>query len=274
MKKLIVVADWVPDTLTVQEFRSVVEGFLTSPPVSPPISFVSSTPSTIHTSYLINQIIEVEERFGRPQNTVIFENTDPRLQKTERAEKAQGASFVVARLEDGIFVCGPNAGYDFSIFKTRIEKLYIYQDLDKGTQFRSRDFYTRIAAHLMENMEDELDLEEISLNNIPELTGFFVGHIDNYGNIKTTIKHEDLKGKHEYGEEIEIDINNTKKKAIYVDNLFGGEVGKLVIYPGSSGEKDNPYLEISAWTHFKEQKPRTGISFFPTARPGDEIKFK
>jgi hypothetical protein len=36
----------------------------------------------------------------------------------------------------------------------------------------------------------------------------------------------------------------SNKKSKYVDNLFGGEVGELVLYPGSSGKKDNPYLKF------------------------------
>ncbi len=274
MKKLIVVADWAPDTLTCQEFQSVVEGFLQNPSDSTPISFVESTPSTLHTSYLMNQIIEIEERFGRPQNTVIFQNTDPRLQTNRQAKESQGAEFVVARLYSQLFVCGPNAGYDFSLIKPKIEKLYVYKGLDKGSQFRSRDLYSRVSAHLMEDMEDELDLEEIPTNVIPVLTDFYVGHIDNYGNIKTTITMEDFKGKYEFEDELKVKINGITQTATYVDNLFGGEVGKLVVYPGSSGKKDNPYLEISAWTHFKEQNHKTGTSFFKNVRPGMKIEIK
>jgi S-adenosylmethionine hydrolase len=198
MKKLIVVSDWVDDSLTCAEFSSAVLGFL-SESKNTQITFVSSTPSTIHTSFLINQIVEVEERFGRPLETVIFQNTDPRLQSKTKVEKAQGAKFLVIRLKSGLYLCGPNAGYDFSMVKEKIDEVFEYKDFDKGSQFRSRDLYSRVCAHLMEAMEDELDLEEVSVDVIPDLKGFYIGHIDNFGNIKTTITHEDLKGKVEYG---------------------------------------------------------------------------
>ena len=58
----------------------------------------------------------------------------------------------------------------------------------------------------------------------------------------------------------------------FVDNLFGGVLGELVIYPGSSGAIDNPFLEISAWQHFDEIKPKTGVNFFFNPRPGMEIE--
>jgi S-adenosylmethionine hydrolase len=271
MKKLIVISDWVDDSLTCVEFSSAVLGFL-SESKNAQITFVSSTPSTIHTSFLINQIVEVEERFGRPLETVIFQNTDPRLQSKTKVEKAQGAKFLVIRLKSGLYLCGPNAGYDFSMVKERIDEVFEYKDFDKGSQFRSRDLYSRVCAHLMEAMEDDLDLEEVSVDVIPDLKGFYIGHIDNFGNIKTTITHEDLKGKVEYGGYIKIKIGKIIKKVRYVDNLFGGEVGELVIYPGSSGKKDNPYLEISVWRHFDEEKPTTGKDEFLNPKVGEKIE--
>ncbi len=41
---------------------------------------------------------------------------------------------------------------------------------------------------------------------------------------------------------LKIAINKIVNSAVYVKGLFGGSVGQLVIYPGSSGKKDNPYL--------------------------------
>ena len=86
MKKLIVLADWASDSLTCQEIKISVEGFLKNSKYAN-ISFVSSTPSTIHTSFLINQIVEDVERYGQPLETVIFQNTDPRLHSTQTDEK-------------------------------------------------------------------------------------------------------------------------------------------------------------------------------------------
>jgi len=271
MKKLIVVSDWVDDSLTCAEFSSAVLGFL-SESKNAQITFVASTPSTIHTAFLVNQLVEIEERLGHPLETVIFQNTDPRLQSKTKVEKAQGAKFLVIRLKSGLYLCGPNAGYDFSMIKERIDEVFEYRGFDKGSQFRSRDLYSRVCAHLMEAMEDELDLEEVLVDVIPDLKGFYIGHIDNFGNIKTTITHEDLKGKVEYGDYIKIKIGKVVKKARYVDNLFGGEVGELVIYPGSSGKKDNPYLEISVWRHFDEEKPTTGKDEFLNPKVGEKIE--
>ena len=270
MKKLIVVADWAHDSLTNQEFLSTLEGFVKKP-AEIHVSFVSLTPSTIHASYVLQQLVQTEERYGRPMGTVFFQNVDPRIQAKEGVEQAKGAEFIVLRLKSGIYVCGPNAGYDFSLLKSRIEYVYSYPNLDKGSQFRSRDLYARVNAHLVDEMEDELDLEEQPSNSIPELRGYYVGHIDNYGNIKTTITHSDLKGKIELGEKIEVTINETRKSVLFVNNLFGGIPGNLVIYPGSSGDPSNPYMEISVWRHFTEKSPSTGVHVFNMSKPGMEI---
>ena len=270
MKKLIVVADWAHDSLTNREVQTAVEGFAKNA-ADARVSFVSSTPSTIHTSYLLQQLVRTEERYGKPLETVFFQNTDPRIQTKEGVEQAKGAEFIVLRLKSGIYLCGPNAGYDFSLLKPSIEYVYRYPGLDKGSQFRSRDLYARVSAHLMDEMEDELDLEEQSSNCIPELRGYFVGHIDNYGNIKTTITREDMKGKFELHENLEIVLNGVSKKATFVPNLFGGIPGQLVIYPGSSGDPNNPYMEISVWRHFTEKDVSTGVHAFNMPRPGMEI---
>jgi len=273
MKKLVVVADWAHDSLTNQEVKTAVEGFAKDAS-KVHIGFVSSTPSTIHTAYLLSQLVRTEERYGKPGQTVFFQNTDPRLQTKEGVEQAQGAEFVVILLKSGIYLCGPNAGYDFSLLKPNIEYVYRYPGFDKGSQFRSRDLYSRVSAHLMDEMEDELELEEQPSSCIPELRGSFVGHIDNYGNIKTTITHEDLKGKFEIGKAVEITLNEITKKATFVNNLFGGAPGDLVMYPGSSGDPSNPYMEISIWRHFTEKDVSTGVHIFHMPRPGMQIELK
>lgn len=270
MKKLIAIADWADDSLTCQEIRSAIEGFAKdSSQVK--ISFVSTTPSTIHTAYLLQQIIQTEEQYGKPLETVIFVNTDPRIQTKESIQESKGADFIIIRLSSGIYLCGPNAGYCFSLIKDRMTNIFTYPNFDKGSQFRSRDLYSRVSTHLMDGLEDELELEEAHTNIIPELRGYHIGHVDNYGNIKTTITLEDFKGKHELGEMVKVSINGVTKQAKYVSNLFGGIPGELVIYPGSSGKKGNHYLEISVWRHFTEEDKTTGAHAFNNPVPGSAI---
>lgn len=267
MKKLIVVADWASDSLSTQELLSSTEGFLKESAGSK-ISFVSASSSTIHTAFLIAQVVATENRLGRSQETVLFQNTDPRL------EDAAGAKFLILKLTSGLIVCGPNAGFDFSLIKGQIDQAFTYTGEDIKTQFRSRDFYARACAYLMDYLEDEMDLEEVSASSIPTLTGSHIGHVDNFGNIKTTLTAEVFKGKYDLGDMMPVVINKVKKEVRYVSGLFAGNLGELVIYPGSSGPRENPYLEISVWRHFTEENPTTGLAEFGNPRPGAEIQIK
>jgi hypothetical protein len=267
MKNFVVIADYCLDTLTQQELRSALNGFITGSIKANP-SFVNSTPNTIHTAFLLKQVLQVESNLGDPNNLVIFVNTDPRLQTTKGVEKAKGAEFIIARMKNGAWVCGPNAGNSFSLIIKDIFKLYLYPNFDKGSQFRSRDLYMRVCAHLIEEKQDEMEFEEVRNNIIPDLEDFHVGHIDNYGNIKTVIPHSYMKGKHEYGEIIKVEVGGQKKEAYYVENLFGKEPGKLVIYPGSSGAKDDPYLELAIWQHMPL---KSALLEFTKAAPGQKI---
>lgn len=273
MKRLIVVADWAADSLTCQEVRSAVEGFLKDHNGGI-ITFIHSTPSTIHTAFLISQVVEVEERYGKPLETVIFQNTDPRLHANDPLKKADGAQPLIVRLKSGIYLTGPNAGFDFSLIKNRIEEVFIYKGLNVEGQFHSRDLYARVAAHLMDGIEDELELEEISSNIIPVIEGFHIAHIDNYGNIKTLIPYSFIKGKYEHGDLVAIKMNGLTKKAKFVSNLFGGIPGELVFYPGSSGPNGDRYMEVSVWRHFTEKNPTTGLAEFNFPKPGMEIKIQ
>jgi len=271
MKKLIVVADWASDSLTCEEVKIGVEGRLASRE-TPNISFVSSYPSTINTAYIISQLVEIEERFGKPQEAVLFQNTDTRLQTKKGVKQSKGAEFIVIKLKSGMFLCGPNAGFDFSLVKEKVETIYHLKNHDRGSQFRSRDLYSRVCAHLMEKNEDSLEADTAGLDVIPDLEGSYIGHIDNYGNIKTTLTLNEFKAEHAHGDMVDVEINNVKKSVKFVDNLFGGTPGELVIYPGSSGKKDNPFLEISVWRHFTESDRSTGIHAFKSPNPGEQIK--
>lgn len=232
---------------------------------NPNIHFVNSTPSSINAAFLASQLVSLEEKYAKPLVTVVFISADPRV-GTKRSD------FVVLRLKSGIMVCGANAKYSFSFLKHKADEIFIYNNVDETNQYRDKDLYPRVVAHLMDEMEDELGLEELSSNAIPEVLGYYVGHLDNFGNIKTTIPRSALTGKYEYGETLTIELNTIKKKVLYVNNLFESESGKLVLYPGPLGDANDPYLEISVRRNFSEDNPTTGIYEFNNPRAGMEIK--
>lgn len=275
MKKIIAIADWAADTLTNQEFLTAIEGYAKYP-AEVRVTFVASTPSTIHTGFLIRQLIYTEERLGRPNETILFHNTDPRLQSDHSVEAAQGAQFLIARLANGMFVCGPNAGYVYSLIKSEIEELFVYPGVDKGSQFRSRDTLSRIVAHLADYMEDEMQFEGAHKHLITDIQKdtYYVGHIDNFGNMKTTLTVDNLKGAHSIGDIVKVTIGKVTRDVQYVTHMFAAHPGDLVMFPGSSGNLENPYMEVSVWRHFDTGDHRTGAHEFDYPKPGDRIVIK
>lgn len=271
MRNLIIIADWAKDSLSCAEVKTAISGYLIDN-LNLDIIFIDSTPSTIHTAFLIEQMNYTVFRFNHPEETVIFQNTDPRIKDTFFSSNPWNGKLLLLRLKNGLWVFGPNAGYDFSLIKKEIAQVFYYPNFEKGGQFRSRDLYARLAAHFIEEKEDELDLEEITHDAIPSLTGYYVAHIDNFGNIKTTIKKSDLKGKIEFNEKLKIKINNTIQEVVYTKGLFKYQPNQLIIYPGSSGSIDDPYLEISVWRYFDdENKNKTGSFYFKFPSSGDKI---
>lgn len=269
MKKLIVVADWVTDSLTCQEIRSTLEGFLDNPS-HPNFSFVSSSPSTIHTAYLISQITETEEQYGRPLDTIIFQGSDSVADNPEGLEKIWG-ELAIVRLKSGLHIIGSNSGFVYSLVKPKIEAVFNYPGLPETGSFRARDVFSRIVAHLLESKQDNLQLEAMHTSKIPQLQDYFVGHIDSFGNIITTAPESVAKQKYKYGDMVTITLNGVTKKAQYVKSLFDAYADTLILYPGTTGSRDDPFLEISAYTDLSQGTLNTGVNQFKHPTPGTKI---
>ena len=273
MKKLIVIADWAGDSLSSQVIRSTIEGFVSNPDKAQ-ISFMSCSSSTLHTSFLAAQIIETEKKYGQPLDTVMLLGTEPYSTFTEIVNEVNEPSFVVARLASGMWICGPNSGHNFSLFKDTIEVLYSYTVQQSSTQFPARDAYSRVVGHLMDSLEAELDLEQIPRDTIPEITDNVIGHIDSFGNIITTIKQEHVKEKYTLHDSIPFEINKVSLRANYVESLQDVEDGSLALIPSAYGEHGNPYMQISYRRNFSHEQIQTAINAFHHPLPGIKVEMK
>lgn len=269
MKNLTVIADWAHDDLANKEFSSALIGQLLNE-TSPRIDFVASHHSSIHTAFLTQQIVQTEERLGIPDHTVMFLNTDTREHTNDKITNAEGSPFVIAILFSKLILCGPNAGYCFSLIKDQIQQLFVYNGVEKGSQFRSRDLFPKVIAQLMMEKQDDLEMDELETSEIPDLKGYFVGHVDNYGNIKTTIPSSVFEG-HKHGDEIRITIGSITHKALYTHNLFGEKPGSLVLAPGSSGKETDRFLELAVRIG---PNYKSGSERFNNPKPGSSIVLK
>ncbi len=274
MRKIICISDWATDDLMYHEFATAVAGYAKIPNKLA-IHRISSTSSTAQTGFLVEQSSFTEERLGRPAETVIFANTDPRSQSTGSMNATRGAEFLIAKLASGLYVCGPNAGHSLSFIKSKIESVQRYVNFEATYTSRSRDLFSRAVAHLSDYMEDELELEEIHISTIADRPSEkMVLHIDHFGNIVTSISQEELLEKSDFGSYIKVNINHVVVQARIVRDRFGGNPGELVIYPGSYGHPDNPYVEIAVWHDASPHKEIHKKPFSTGVFAGDEINIK
>lgn len=269
-KTLILITDYASDTLARTEVILAIKRR-----IQKPLDFhfaLAEKFNTIHTGFLADQL----RRSLTPKeaaNTIFFLNTDPRTHTKTEIPEAGGALLLVAKLTNQSLVISPNAGYCLSFIKPKISELFTVKVPNKGTQFRSRDIFPKIIAQALDSRLVKSVLKPTSIKIIPDLPKHpFVLHIDNYGNIKTSITSSKLKELNlGWGDNIGITIKNKKvARAKITKNIFADKPGRLVLAPGSSGDPLNPYFELSVRTD--GYKTRSASELLGHPWPGSIIK--
>jgi len=238
MKNLIVIADWVKDDLYKSEFLTALSGHIPSNS-GLNISFVSSSKSDIHHAFLLHQIAYTTDRLGAAHETVILMGSDL------RSSFANSPSpFVVLKLQSGIFVLGQNTGKVFSMIRDELEEAFVYSPIDLDKSYIARDVFPRICSVFMDARQQELDLDELHMNQIPPMFDKYIGHITNDALFLTTLTHQDLKGKYSFGDKIHLIIGSENILVKYVENIENEDLSTSLVYSGSSGDINDPYLEL------------------------------
>jgi len=192
--------------------------------------------STLTTGFLLGQLALNDPTDGM----VIYSNTAPRRDDTEKRHENVGEPFAYAKLNNGVTICAVHAKYAFSFVKDQLEEFGMVNVANKGSQFRSRDFYPASATAIF-NGDKSAFGEKLDLSHIPEVPKNQILYIDGYGNIKTTIRQSEV----EFfpGEKIRININGNVRTGVYADGNFEVKTGDLAFAPGSSGGSDR-FMEI------------------------------
>jgi hypothetical protein len=272
MKKLFVVTDWANDPLMFPQFYTAVEGRVKDPSTRPTIIPVGVSSSPLQASYIARQIIQIENKYGRPDETLILMESASHSHVNAPSETGASAPFYILRLESGMHVMGTNAGFTFSLLKDLLGEVLTYQGIDAKVPFGARDEYARMCAYLMDYMEDELEFDEVHTNVIPELDAPYIGHVDAFGNIQTTIVAEDLKGRAEYKQSIGVKIKGRQHDALFLPNRYASNKGALVLSPSAVGHPDNPYLELSVWSDNPSDLTKSACAQYNHPHPGDKIE--
>jgi S-adenosylmethionine hydrolase len=186
------------------------------------------------------------------ENMIIYTNTAPRKDDKESRKDNEGEHLVYALLKGGMKVVGVNAGYCFSFVKDQIDTLYKVNVANKGSQFRSRDFFPEAVVGIARGDKKFIG-EKMDIANIPDIPKNKIAWVDGYGNIKTTVRLSDMKA-YKSGQPVLVTLGTMKRTAWFSDGTFNVREGELAFAPGSSGGKDR-FVELflrglSAWKEF------------------------
>lgn len=220
--------------------------------------------STISTGFWTAQYALVNPIPGM----VIYTNTAPRKDIAVQRIENEGERLDYALLDNGVKIVGVNAGYCFSFVKSQIKEFYRVNVSNKGSQFRSRDFFPEAVIGL--GMGDEKFLgPKLDVSMIPDVPTRRIAWIDGYGNMKTSMRQSEMNGI-QVGKPILVTLGSMKRTAYYSDGSFSVREGELAFSPGSSGGKDR-FMELflrglSAWKEMG--KPNVEDEF--TVEPFEE----
>lgn len=174
-----------------------------------------------------------------PEPMYIFANTAPRKDKKVARKNNEGELMMYGKLKNGVVIMAVNAGYCFSFVKDELKEFGVVDVANKGSQFRSRDFYPQVLAEIIHH--DKGMGKKSSINNIPDVPSHMIAWADGYGNIKTTIRRSRVDFKP--GEKVKVIINGVIRTALVAGGNFSVAEGELSFSPGSSGYHD-PFMEL------------------------------
>lgn len=194
---------------------------------------------------------------------VFHANCAPR--KNIASVKSAGEKVVLGMTDSGVAMLIVNSGYALAPFRSSIEsgEAVFYQTSiqDKGSQFRSRDFFpeamAELSAHLVAQAEKygpagikkhlsggkfETILKglpwlgaKMKTENVTNLPAGAVFYVDNFGNIKLNFHHDDLLAHFKTGEVVAVKIGNRVSDAVIGGVGFSQAEGMLALTSGSSG---------------------------------------
>lgn len=264
MRKIVVVSDWANDSLACQEFRSALYGY-SKVAVDLKISFVLSQQSTVHAGFLLSQISMTEERYGSPTEAMIFVDVTEKSDDTPD-EMRVTHPFLAVKLVSGLYICGLQRGYEYTLIHKRIDECWSFSEPHTDfTLVPYRDSHARLAAHIADYMEDELDLEELHTAQIPSIPegNFFVLRHDHRGVITTSLTHDDIRERSTSGDQVVLSLADRSHTFTYSDNPASAHMRSWHLYPGPSGDPHNPYMDVLA-----DSSSRLDVM------PGDEVVLK
>ena len=198
---------------------------------------------TVSAGFVISQLAL---NFGGVGWQYIFANVAPRKDDPNHRLDNEGEKLVYVELNSGTKIVAVNSGYTLSFIRDFIQKIFSVEVSNNGSQFRSRDYYPDAVCDVTSGRR-KLIGREIDVD-IPEPPKYTIAYVDNFGNIKTTVPlsslEKDIAGL-KRGDTLGVEIDGILKNAFYGKGIFDVREGGMIVAPGSSGRKNDKFVEIS-----------------------------
>jgi len=261
------ICDYAPDGL---EFAEIVTRLhnLVADPVATRIHHTATPPlDTIAVGFVTAQLA------FSPVSTrmVIYGNAAPRRDQDEVAEANRGRSLQYARLDSGVEIVSVGSEYAFSFVKDHIVEFRDVASPAAGSQFRSRDYFPRCVAAVVDKDYSVLtgELDPATIEGVPS---HLVVWTDGFGNIKTTLRKSHLEAEgFTVGSRELVTLNGVTLVGVISDGGFTVDRGVLAVNAGSSGYGD-PFVELFLRVHHMSEKTAAVRFDYPVGGTQFEIK--
>ena len=164
-----------------------------------------------------------------PADRVVYHNVAPRQDASDPRPANEGERLVLAELESGVLVVGPNAGHSFSFVRDEAASLRYVDVPAAGSQFRSRDIFPEAIAGLALGERGLLGAE-VAREAVPPPPERAVVYVDGYGNLKTSWEEPPAGGSR-----LRVTIGAAAAEAVVADGTFEVSEGEISFAPGSAG---------------------------------------
>lgn len=210
-----------------------------------------STPSldTVAQGFVVAQLALAPTE-GRK---VIYANCAPRRTSDKARRENQDHGIKYVKLKNGVEIVAVWSESAFSFLRSEIEVFRNINCPSKGSQFRSRDFFPKVVAEVVNGNYSSLT-EDLSIESIPLPAHDEVAWTDGFGNIKTTMRMSDLKTLGlEPGQKVLVSLNGVSMLGVVSVGGFQVDRGVLAINAGSSGY-DDPFIELFLRVHHMSEQ--------------------
>ncbi len=213
--------------------------------------------------------VTAQYALGAPKGTVIYGNAAPRRGSSKARKDNIDHGIKYALLDNGVIVINVYSEYAFGFMKDHIVEFYDLDVPNSGSQFRSRDFFPKAVATIM-NGDKSILKNKLNIQDIPDIPKNLVAWIDGFGNIKTTTRKSDIEG-FKPGDKVQVILNGISMTGVMSIGGFQVPRGVLAINAGSSGY-DDPFIELFLRVHKMSEK--TAAVRFNNPVGGMPIEFR